>query len=55
MAGTVVQGNVSTEEVLTDERVIDMDDRIRRLRPDDAQLTTMTDKLGSRQAVREKV
>jgi hypothetical protein len=55
MAGTVVQGNVSTEEVLPDERVIDMDDRIRKLRPDESQFTTMTDKTDSRTAVREKV
>ena len=55
MAGTIVQGNVSTEEVLSDERVIDMDDRIRKLKPDESQFTTMTDKTGSKEAVREKV
>ena len=55
MAGTIVQGNVSTEEVLPDERVIDMDDRIRKLRPDENQFTTMTDKTPSRQTTREKV
>jgi Family of unknown function (DUF5309) len=55
MAGTVVQGNVSTEEVLSDERVIDMDDKIRLLDPDDTQFVTMTSRETSRQAVREKV
>ena len=55
MAGTIVQGNVSTEEVATDERVVDMDDRIRKLKPDESQFSTMTDKLSSRTAIREKV
>jgi hypothetical protein len=56
MAGTLVTGGaVSTEEVLPDERVIDMDERIKKLRPDESQFTTMTDKLTSRTAVREKV
>jgi hypothetical protein len=56
MAGTIVQGGaVSTEEVLPDERVIDMDDRIRVLKPDDTQFVTFTDKQPVKQAVREKV
>ena len=55
MAGTVVLGNVSTEEVAPDERVIDMDDKIRMLDPDQTQYTTMTSRVSSRQAVREKV
>lgn len=55
MAGTVVLGNVSTEEVLPDERKLDMDERMRRISPDDTQLTTLTSRLASRQAVREKV
>jgi hypothetical protein len=55
MAGTVVQGNVSTEEVLPDERVIDMDERIRLLDPDQTQFSTMTSRTTSRQAIREKV
>lgn len=63
MAGTVVQGNVSTEEQLgpsavtaaEGEKVIDMDTRIRKLRPDESQFTTMTDKTPSRAATREKV
>ena len=55
MAGTIAGGNISTEEVLTDERVIDMDEKIRVLKPDDTQFTTMTSRTTSRQAVREKV
>jgi len=55
MAGTVVVGNVSTEEVLPDERKIDMDEKIRKLDPDDTQFTTLTSRATSRQAVREKV
>ena len=55
MAGTVVVSNVSTEEILPDEKQIDMDEKIRKLRPDETQFTTMTDKLSSRAAVREKV
>src|SRR5262249_12891676 len=55
MAGTVVVGNVSTEEVLTDERVIDMDPMIRKLKADQDQFTTMTSRLDSKVATREKV
>ena len=55
MPGTVVQGNVSTEEVLTDERKIDMDEIIRRAKTDDAQFKTMTTRLTSKVAIREKV
>lgn len=62
MAGTIVQGAVSTAEVLggsdpdaAGERVLDMADRIRVLDPDDAQFTTMTDRASTRTAVREKV
>jgi hypothetical protein len=55
MAGTVVQGNVGTEEVLPSERVVDMDEKIRLLDPDSTQYTTMTSRASSRQAVREIV
>lgn len=55
MAGTVVQGNISTEEVAPDERGIDMDEKIRLLDPDQTQFTTMTSRTPSRQAIREKV
>ena len=55
MAGTVVTGYVSTEEVLPEERKIDMDERIKKVRPDDTQFYTMTARLPSRSAIREKV
>lgn len=55
MAGTVASGMISTEEVLPDERVVDMDEKIRRLTTDDAQFTTMTDRASNRTAVREKI
>ena len=56
MAGTIVTGgSVSTEEVVPEQRQIDMDERIRKLRSDDSQFSTMTDKTPSRTAVREKV
>src|SRR5262245_11358614 len=60
MAGTVISaGNfgqgLSTEDLVSDERVIDMDDMIRVLKPDGDQFTTMTDRVGAKQATREKV
>jgi hypothetical protein len=55
VAGTIATGNVSTEEVLPDERVVDMDEKIRKLTTDDAQFSTMTDRATNRTAVREKV
>jgi len=55
MAGTVATGYISTEEIVPDERVVDMDPKIRVLKPDDTQFTTMTDKVSSRAATREKV
>src|SRR5262252_10108919 len=56
MAATVVTGGaVSTEEVLPDERKIDMDEEFKKLRPDQTQFTTMIDRLGSQAAIREKV
>ena len=56
MAGTIVtQPNVSTEDVLPDERVVEMDEKIRVLRPDETQFTTMTSRTSSRASSREKV
>src|SRR5262245_48027741 len=55
MAGTVVTGYVSTEEQVSDERVVDMADKIAKLDTDDAQFSTMSDRLSSRTAIREKV
>jgi hypothetical protein len=63
MAGTIVQGNVATEGQVgqsaatqfAGERIIDMDEQIRVLRPDDTQFTTMTSRTPSRVATSEKV
>src|SRR5262245_19136996 len=55
MAGTINTGNIGTEEVLSDERVIDMDEKIRVLDPEETQFTTMTSRTSSRVAIREKV
>jgi Family of unknown function (DUF5309) len=58
-----VVGLVSTEDQLgpsaatsvEGEKVIDMQDRIRQVKPDQTQFTTMTDRLDSAAAIREKV
>src|SRR5215831_11698200 len=55
MAGVVKTGTIGTEEVLDQERVVDMDDMIRKLTNDDAQFVTMTSRAPSKVAVREKV
>ena len=63
MAGTIAQGNVSTEAQVGPsastsfggERIIDMDEKIRVLRPDETQFTTMTSRTPSRVATSEKV
>lgn len=54
MAGTVVTGTVSTEEVLPEERKNDFDEKIRVLDPNESQFTIMTSRLPSRTAIREK-
>ena len=55
MAGTVSTGYIGTEEVVPDERIVDMDPKMRVLKPDDTQFTTMTQKASTRAATREKV
>ena len=63
MAGTIVQGNVSTEEQVgpsaatsfSGERIQDMSEKIRKLRPDESQFTTFSSALDSRVATSEKV
>lgn len=52
---TVLTGLVDTEDVLGDERVVDMSDEIKHLDPDESQFTTMLQKMGSKEAFREKV
>jgi len=55
MTGTINTGNIGTEEFLPDERMIDMDENIKKVSPDDTQFTTMSSRLSSRSAIREKV
>ena len=55
MAEVNVGTAVSTEEVVADEKVVDMDPKMRLLDPDQTQFTTMTSRMGSRVATREKV
>jgi hypothetical protein len=55
MADINVGTFISTEEVLADEKVIDMDPKMRLLDPDSTQFTTMSTRTTSRPATREKV
>jgi hypothetical protein len=55
MAEVAVGTAVSTDEVVADEKIVDMDSKMRQLDPDQTQFTTMTSKMGSRTATREKV
>jgi hypothetical protein len=52
---TIKTGMVDTEDILSDERVIDMSEKIGVLQPDDTQFTTMLMQLGAKDATREKV
>ena len=52
---TILAGLVDTEDVLSDERVVDMSERIYKLQPDAAQFGTILGKLGAKDAVREKI
>ena len=55
MAEVAVGAAISTDEIVADEKVIDMDPKMRQLDPDQTQFTTMTSRQGSRAATREKV
>ena len=55
MAVTVLKGNVTTADPLSDEQVVDMRNEFYELDPDDSQFTTLLTKLGTREAVREKI
>lgn len=55
MADINVGTFISTEEPLADEKVVDMDPKMRLLDPDQTQFTTMTSRMPSRAATREKV
>ena len=50
-----MQGSISTEEVLPDERVIDMRQDIVDTAPDQTQFTTLTQRARTETAIREKV
>lgn len=55
MSVTVAQGTLTTADPLADEQVVDMRNEFYELDPDDSQFTTLLVKLGTRQAVREKI
>jgi hypothetical protein len=55
MAEVAVGAMVNTDEIVADEKVIDMDPKMRLLDPDQTQFTTMTSRMGSRAATREKI
>lgn len=55
MAEVAVGTAVATDESLADEKVIDMDPTMRKLDPDQTQFTTMTSRMSSRPATREKI
>jgi hypothetical protein len=55
MATIAVGTEVQTEEILADEKVIDMDPKMRKLDPDTTQFDTYTRRQPSRAATREKV
>ena len=51
----VLEGLVATNDVLGDELVVDMDEDIKHLDPDESQFTTMLQQIASKDAIREKV
>jgi len=55
MAEVLVGQFLSTEEVYSEEKVTEMNSRIKKLDPDSTQYATMTNKVSSRAATREKV
>jgi hypothetical protein len=55
MADIAVGAFIQTEEFLADEKVVDMDPKMRLLDPDQTQFTTMTQRSVNRVATREKV
>jgi hypothetical protein len=55
MAVTVKSGTISTADPVADEQVVDMKNEFAELDPDDSQFVTLLTKLGTRQAVREKI
>src|SRR3990172_3928054 len=52
---TIKTGMVDTEDILSNERVIDMSERMYKLQPDEQQFRVMLSRIGSKEAVREIV
>lgn len=52
---TIKTGMVDTEDILSNERVIDMSERMQKLQPDEQQFRVMLSKIGSKEATREIV
>lgn len=55
MSVTVLKGSITTADPVSDEQVVDMRNEFAELDPDDSQFVTLLTKLGTRQAVREKI
>jgi len=55
MSVSILTGSVTTADPVSDEQVVDMKNEFAELDPDDSQFTTLLVKLGTRQAVREKI
>lgn len=52
---TILSGMVDTEDILADERVVDMSERMYKLQPDDQQFRVMLGQIGSKETTREKI
>lgn len=55
MANPITTGVIDTEALLVDEKVVDMQDEFRMLTVDEAQFSTITNRLPTKPAIREKV
>ena len=52
---TIKTGMIDTEDILSNERVIDMSERFYKLQPDEQQFRVILSQIGSKQATREIV
>lgn len=52
---TIKTGMIDTEDILSNERVIDMSERMYKLQPDEQQFRVILSQIGSKQAIREIV
>ena len=52
---TIKTGLIDTEDILSNERVVDMSERMHKLQPDEQQFRVMLSQIGSKEAVREIV